>query len=71
MKMRLVHDWKEAGQWWSVRLAGASAMVGPAWIALPQELKDHIPVEWLPYISPVVLISIVLARVLDQGRDTE
>jgi hypothetical protein len=49
-----------------VRLAAALAAVGPAWLALPQELKDQVPTEWTPYVLPLVAISIVFARVLNQ-----
>lgn len=62
----LIDNWRDAGKWWSVRIAMALAAVGPAWLALPQELKDQLPVSWTPYILPIVALSIVLARVLNQ-----
>lgn len=68
--MKPVPDWREAWKWWSVQIPTLLAALGPAWLMLPQELKDQIPVDWLPYISPVVLIGIVVARVIDQGDQT-
>lgn len=62
----LVDNWRDAGKWWSVRIAAALAAVGPAWLALPQELKDQVPVAWTPYILPLVAVSIILARVINQ-----
>jgi len=52
--------------WWSVRIATVLAALGPVWLTLPQELKDNIPVEWLPYVSPLLILSIVVARVIKQ-----
>lgn len=66
--MKLVDNWRDAGRWWSVRIAGFLAVLGPAWLALPAELRAHIPVEWLPYISPLVLVSIIVGRLIDQGE---
>lgn len=74
MKIRTpkpVENWRSAWSWWSVQITTALASLGPAWLVLPQELKDRIPVEWLPYISPVILLSIVVARVMDQGGSRE
>lgn len=68
--MKLVPDWKEAGRWWSVRLTALFASIGPIWMALPPEVqqmaKDMIPTEWLPWVTPIVLV-IAIARVIDQG----
>lgn len=64
----LVPDYREAWRWWSVRISTVLAALGPAYLSLPQEIRDDIPVEWLPYVSPVLLLSIVVARVVDQPR---
>lgn len=70
MKIKLVENWQDAWQWWSVRLAGLLALVGPTWMALPPEVqqmaKEMIPVEWFPYFTPIVLV-IAIARVIDQS----
>lgn len=64
----LVDDWRDAWRWWSVRITTVLAALGPAYLSLPQEVKDDLPVEWLPYISPLLLLSIVAARVVDQPK---
>jgi hypothetical protein len=66
VNITLVPDWRNAARWWSVRIATFLAALGPVWLALPEDVKAAVPVEWLPYVSPVVLLSIVLARVIDQ-----
>lgn len=62
----LVDNWRNMASWWSVRIAAVLAALGPVWLTLPQELKDNVPVEWLPYISPLLILSIVVARVIKQ-----
>ena len=66
--VKLVDDWKNFWKWWSVRITTVLAVIGPVWLSLPPELQDDLPVELLPYVSPVVLMSIVVARVLDQAK---
>lgn len=65
-KPLLVSNWRDAWRWWSVRIAAVLASLGPIWLTLPEELKQSIPVEWLPYVAPILILSIVFARVIDQ-----
>lgn len=66
MALKPVPNWRDAWRWWSVRISTVLAALGPAYLSLPAEVKEDLPVEWLPYISPLLLLSIVAARVIDQ-----
>ena len=65
--MKLVSDWRNALRWHSTQAFVVLAALPSAWLILPDDLKDKVPAEWLPYIIPVVAIGGLIGRVRDQG----
>ena len=65
--MRLVPDWKDAWKWHSIQLVALAIALPDIWAAVPPELIDMIPPEWLPRIQTIVLVGALIGRIRDQG----
>lgn len=66
--MELVHDWKYAKKWLSVKLSILGSTGMGLWLMLPQ-LKDYVPSEWLAVTSLSLFILICLSRLINQGTN--
>jgi len=47
MRRRVVPDWKSRLRDYSTIALGLGAAIVAAWIALPDDLKAHLPVDWV------------------------
>lgn len=70
MKISLVEDWRAAHRWASVRLAALGTTVTVAWNSMPDDLKALLPAALTRWLAPALLVTIVIARLL-QVEDTE
>ena len=66
--MRLVPDWKDAWRWWSIQIATLIAAVNLAWETLPKEALDVIPVDLRGWITLVLSVLMIGARLIQQGK---
>lgn len=67
-KVELVHDWRHARKWLSVRLSIAGTGGMGLWLMLPQ-LKDYVPADWLAIAAMGLFILICLSRLINQGTN--
>lgn len=65
MTMKLVSDWKQAWRWSSVHAMTAAAAVQGAWLALPDDIKQHVPA----IVATGVTIGLLLLGVIGRLRD--
>jgi hypothetical protein len=75
--MKLVHNWRQAWRWWSVRVSalgaalsalaiGAPDLILSAWSNLPPDAREALPFR-LSMIVPTILFALnILARILKQ-----
>lgn len=69
--MRLVKDVKNAWRWFSVQLAAVSVVAPGAWLAVPDDMRNAVPPEWLAYAGVALGALIILGRIVDQGGGNE
>lgn len=60
IKSHLVDDAGKAWKWASVRVLGVIVVIGPAWLAMPDDLKSHLPSNILPYISALAFFGLLM-----------
>lgn len=65
--MKLVPNWRESWRWFSVQALVAIAALPMVWVALPPDLKDAVPDDWLMWIAAAVALAGMIGRVVDQG----
>lgn len=66
--MRLVEEWKGAWRWFSVQAMAASVAVQAAWVALPDDLKQHLPQKLVAALSLGFLLVGIAGRLIRQER---
>lgn len=64
--MKLVSDWKQAWRWSSVHAMTAAAAVQGTWIALPDDIKQHVPAIVATAVTIGLLVLGVVGRLRDQ-----
>lgn len=76
-KFSLIDEVNQAWKFWSLRLTAVGttllaiitafpeAMIG-AWMVLPDDLKQYLPQQYLGYVTTLVFIAAMVARVLKQ-----
>ena len=64
-----VPGWQRAWRWWSVQIAALGVVLPQAWAVMPDDLKEHIPPEWLPGIASMAFGGIILARLVSQDDE--
>ena len=65
--MKLVDDWKDAWKWISTNCMVLAATVQGAWISIPDDLKQSVPV-WIGSAVTIGLLALgVAGRLLKQG----
>lgn len=65
--MKLVQDWKQAWRWSSVHAMSAAAAVQGGWVALPDDMRRHIPLAVASAVTIGLLILGVVGRLRDQS----
>ncbi|WP_041525799.1 hypothetical protein [Pantoea sp. At-9b] len=66
--MRLVADWKRSWRWLSVHCLALAGSIPAAWVWLPDDLKRHIPPDYMGAITAVVAVCGIVGRLVDQGK---
>ena len=60
--MKLIEDWKDGWKWASTRCMTLAASLQGAWIAVPEDMKEHIPVSIVSGITIGLLFLGILGR---------
>jgi hypothetical protein len=79
--MKLIPDIKKAHKYWSVRLGALTTLIATivaaapdalmaTWATLPPDVKAYIPPEWGQIIVVVLIVSSLVARIIDQPKVT-
>lgn len=66
--MKLVANWKRSWRWLSMQAMALNVAGIGTWAALPPEMKDTIPQEWLTYAALGIAALGIVGRVVDQGE---
>lgn len=67
--MKVVKNWKNLWKSLTVQVSAIGLVLTqvlytiPSWEALPTEVRDAIPPEYVPYISSFFFLAAILARV--------
>ncbi len=64
--MKPVDDARDWWKWNSTHVVAIFAAMPLAWDRLPQDIKDRVPDDWMPYIGLVMFIGFLLARLRAQ-----
>lgn len=64
--MKLVQDWRQAWKWSSVHAMSAAAAVQGGWVALPDDMRRHIPLAVASAVTIGLLVLGVIGRLRDQ-----
>lgn len=64
--MKLVPNWKQAWRWSSVHAMTAAAAVQGTWLALPDDIKQHVPAVVATSVTIGLLVLGVIGRLRDQ-----
>lgn len=62
----LIPQWRSALRMYSIQILLFIAALPAAWEAVPDEVKLLIPLPWLPWITTVLAIAGIIARLVDQ-----
>jgi hypothetical protein len=65
--MKLVSNAGQAWRWFSVQAMTAAIALQAGWQAMPPDLADRIPGEYVTALSVVVLVLGIVGRLVDQG----
>lgn len=66
--MKLVQNWKQAWKWYSVHIMLVIVALPEIWSYFPQEFKDSLPPHTLMYVTSVLGVSAILARLFSQEK---
>ena len=80
--IKLIPNWQKWWRMWSMRLGALGTLVTgyvvavpdaalTAWNALPQELKNVMPPNWLPMVGVGIFVSSLFARLIHQPKLNE
>lgn len=65
--MKLVEGWQKSVKWFSVQAMVLAGAIQGAWVFIPPEMKETIPVEWVSYLTMGLMVSGVFGRLVDQS----
>ena len=66
-EMKPVKNWRQSWRWFSVQAMALQGAVAGAWLAVPDDMRNAVPADWLA-IAAVVLTALgVAGRLIDQG----
>lgn len=68
--MKLVRDWRHTWKYFSTQAMALGAAVQVTWVNLPDDMKAHIPSDWVAYATTLLLSIGVMGRMISQ-RDAE
>jgi hypothetical protein len=65
--MKLVTNASRAWRWFSVQAMTVAIALQAGWQAIPPDLAERIPGEWVTGLSIAVLVLGIVGRLVDQG----
>ena len=65
--MKLVPNARRAWRWFSVRAMALSGAAPAAWLAVPPDMRNAVPAEWLAITAIVLAVAGIIGRLVDQG----
>jgi hypothetical protein len=66
--MRLIEEWRQAWRWFSCQAMALAAAVQGAWVAVPDDMKAHMP-GWIATASTIaLLLAGIGGRLVQQTR---
>lgn len=66
MKLHLVPDWRQCWRWFSMQAQGVATAILGAWLAVPEDLRDRVPL-WLVITLVLILLLLgMVGRLVDQ-----
>lgn len=68
MKLKLVENWNKAYKWLSVHFIILLAAIPAVWETLPSEWKASVPSDTLAWVTGVVGVLGVYARLVSQDK---
>lgn len=69
--MKLVPNWQKALTWYSTQANGIGLALLGAWVAMPSDLKDKLPEQWIPYVAIAAFALGFVGRLVDQSKQED
>lgn len=67
--MKLVRNAKRSWRWFSVQALALQGAAAASWAAIPQDMRDSVPAEWLAVGGVVLAVAGIVGRMVDQGSE--
>lgn len=71
MNLKLIDNWKKGWKFISVHCMVLSQAVLGSWLALPDEMKTAIKIEYVTVVAIALLVIGTVGRFVDQGDGTK
>ncbi len=66
--MRLIPNWRQAWRFWSMRAAGAKAILVTTYLSLPDKLQDAFPPRYALAMAVIITVfGVIGGRLVDQN----
>jgi hypothetical protein len=66
-QMKPVKNWRQSWRWLSMQAMALQGAVAGAWLAVPDDMRQSVPSEWLAACAVVLTLLGVAGRLIDQG----
>ena len=66
--MTLVQEWRRAWRWFSMQAMALVAALQGGWMAMPDDLRAHVPARWAAMLSLTILLLGLWGRLVRQPR---
>lgn len=66
--MQLVSNWKKAWRWFSMQAMVIAGAVQGTWIALPDDLRSSVPIEWVSSATLGLMVLGAVGRLVSQDK---
>ena len=71
VRSRIVKDWRSRLRDWSTIALALGAAIVAAWIAMPEDLKAHLPVDWVARVVGALNALGLAGKFVIQGPPKE
>lgn len=71
VRRRIVRDWRSRLSDYSTLALGIGAAIVAAWIALPDDLKAHLPVDWVARVVGGLNAFGLAGKFIRQGKQDD
>jgi hypothetical protein len=66
--MKLVDNWKASWKWYSTHITLANATILTGWTQFPDDLKGHLPHNFIIWLAVGLLVLGFSGRLIDQSK---